>query len=172
MFLSIFDRNQPTPFNRPVASVKPMMTTPVPMKPKDGVSIIPQTKPGVTVHKIVTTTDITLPGTTTNTQSGVSASGGTLVNKIPAGQQVFVIKTPKGVYIRTKEGKIFAVRAKTPLLSGISTESTSSVTTVTIKNSTATGIVCFYCHHVWPFCLSFKYLECTCFSFYSSCKIN
>ncbi|XP_076091069.1 helicase ARIP4-like isoform X2 [Mytilus galloprovincialis] len=130
--------NQPTPFNRPVASVKPMMTTPVPMKPKDGVSIIPQTKPGVTVHKIVTTTDITLPGTTTNTQSGVSASGGTLVNKIPAGQQVFVIKTPKGVYIRTKEGKIFAVRAKTPLLSGISTESTSSVTTVTIKNSTAT----------------------------------
>ncbi|CAC5401557.1 RAD54L2 [Mytilus coruscus] len=130
--------NQPTPFNRPVASVKPMMTTPVPMKPKDGVSIIPQTKPGVTVHKIVTTTDITLPGTTTNTQSGVSASGGTLVNKIPAGQQVFVIKTPKGVYIRTKEGKIFAVRAKTPLLTGISTASTSSVTTVTIKNSTAT----------------------------------
>jgi hypothetical protein len=57
-----------------------MMTTPVPMKPKDGVSVIPQTKPGVTVHKIVTTTDITLPGTSTNTQSGVSASGGTLMN--------------------------------------------------------------------------------------------
>ena len=130
--------NQPTTFNRPVASVKPMMTTPVPMKPKDGVSVIPQTKPGVTVHKIVTTTDITLPGTSTNTQSGVSASGGTLMNKIPAGQQVFVIKTPKGVYIRTKEGKIFAVRAKTPLVSGISSAPTTSVTTVTIKNSAAT----------------------------------
>lgn len=124
-----------------------MMTTPVPMKPKDGVSVIPQTKPGVTVHKIVTTTDITLPGTSTNTQSGVSASGGTLMNKIPAGQQVFVIKTPKGVYIRTKEGKIFAVRAKTPLVSGISSAPSTSVTTVTIKNSAATGMfkgqICF-----------------------------
>ena len=30
--------------------------------------------------------------------------------KIPAGQQVLVIKTPRGVYIRTPEGKIFAVR--------------------------------------------------------------
>jgi RAD54-like protein 2 len=124
-----------------------MMTTPVPMKPKDGVSVIHQTKPGVTVHKIVTTTDITLPGTSTNTQSGISASGGTLMNKIPAGQQVFVIKTPKGVYIRTKEGKIFAVRAKTPLVSGISSAPTTSVTTVTIKNSAATGMfkgkICF-----------------------------
>lgn len=113
------------------------MSTPVPMKAKDGVSVIPQTKPGVTVHKIVTTTDITLPGTSTATQSGGSASGSTITNKIPAGQQVFVIKTPKGVYIRTKEGKIFAVRAKTPLVSGLSSGSPSSVTTVTVKSSTS-----------------------------------
>jgi hypothetical protein len=49
--------------------------------------------------------DIVLPGTNTSTQAGAS-------NCIPAGQQVLVIKTPKGVYIRTHDGKIFAVRSK------------------------------------------------------------
>uniref|UniRef100_A0A8W8LQP2 Uncharacterized protein n=1 Tax=Magallana gigas TaxID=29159 RepID=A0A8W8LQP2_MAGGI len=52
-----------------------------------------------------------LPGTATSTQS----TAGTTTNKIPAGQQIFIIKTPKGVYIRTNSGKIFAVRAKFPL---------------------------------------------------------
>ena len=49
-------------------------------------------------------TDIIIPGTTTISD----ASSAT--NKIPAGEKVLVIKTPKGVYIRTSQGKIFAVR--------------------------------------------------------------
>ena len=57
-----------------------------------------------------------LPGTATSTQSGAKSEP----NKIPSGQQIFIIKTPKGVYIRTATGKIFAVRAKFPLLQGLS----------------------------------------------------
>ena len=48
--------------------------------------------------------DILIPGTNTSTDSGATQ------NKIPAGEKVLVIKTPKGVYIRTGQGKIFAVR--------------------------------------------------------------
>jgi hypothetical protein len=47
-------------------------------------------------------TDIIIPGTATSTDSRGS--------RIPAGENVLVIKTPKGVYIRTNQGKIFAVR--------------------------------------------------------------
>jgi len=32
-------------------------------------------------------------------------------NKIPAGEKILVIKTPKGVYVRTKQGKVFAVHS-------------------------------------------------------------
>ena len=52
-------------------------------------------------------TEIVLPGTNTTTEAGTSEP-----KKIPAGQQVLVIRTPKGVYIRTPDGKIFAVRSK------------------------------------------------------------
>ena len=45
------------------------------------------------------TTDIPIPGATQG------------VTKIPAGETVLVIRTPKGVYIRTPQGKIFAVRS-------------------------------------------------------------
>ena len=45
-----------------------------------------------------------IPGTNTTTTSGS--------NKIPAGETVLVIKTTKGVYIRTNSGRIFAVRSK------------------------------------------------------------
>ena len=48
-----------------------------------------------------------LPGTNTTTEAGKSEP-----KKIPSGQQVLVIRTPKGVYIRTPDGKIFAVRSK------------------------------------------------------------
>ena len=44
-------------------------------------------------------TDIPIPGATQG------------ITKIPAGETVLVIRTPKGVYIRTPQGKIFAVRS-------------------------------------------------------------
>lgn len=127
--------------SRPVASVKPMITTPVPMQPKGvgrgenrNLPIISKNKPGVSVHKVLTTTDIMLPGTATSTQS----TAGTSTNKIPAGQQIFIIKTPKGVYIRTNSGKIFAVRAKFPL-SGSTTAVASSSSPVTSATNSSTS---------------------------------
>ena len=69
--------------------------------------------------------DIIIPGTNTSTDAGP--------NKIPAGEKVLVIKTPKGVYIRTNQGKIFAVRTtpKTTASSTVSSSmSSSSVATV------------------------------------------
>lgn len=51
--------------SRPVASVKPMITTPVPMQPKGvgrgenrNLPISSKNKPGVSVHKVLTTTGI------------------------------------------------------------------------------------------------------------------
>ena len=73
--------------------------------------------------------DIIIPGTNTSTDAGP--------NKIPAGEKVLVIKTPKGVYIRTNQGKIFAVRT-TPKTSGSSTASSSmssSSTAATVARS-------------------------------------
>nr|XP_022335587.1 helicase ARIP4-like [Crassostrea virginica] len=126
--------------SRPVASVKPMITTPVPMQPKSilrgdnrNLPVVSKNKPGVSVHKVLTTTDIMLPGTATSTQS----TAGTSTNKIPAGQQIFIIKTPKGVYIRTNSGKIFAVRAKFPL-SGATTVVSSSPSPLPTATNTST----------------------------------
>lgn len=78
-------------------------------------------------------TDILIPGTNTSTDSGPS--------KIPAGEKVLVIKTPKGVYIRTNQGKIFAVRTApkpgTTTSAGSSgASSTSASTTTTVVTST------------------------------------
>ncbi|ESO97098.1 hypothetical protein LOTGIDRAFT_143498 [Lottia gigantea] len=96
-------------YMRPVASVKPMISTPVPMGLKTGAkgsglgsNIM---RPGVSVHQVITTTEIVLPGSNTATQAGT-------VNRIPPGQKVLVIKTLKGVYIRTADKKLFAVRSK------------------------------------------------------------
>ena len=68
--------------------------------------------------------DIIIPGTNTSTDTGP--------NKIPAGEKVLVIKTPKGVYIRTNQGKIFAVRTtpKDTTSSTVSSTLSSSMTTV------------------------------------------
>ncbi|KAK3101412.1 hypothetical protein FSP39_003363 [Pinctada imbricata] len=139
--------NWPSFPGRPVASVKPMISTPVPMQIKrDGTAagiMVSKNKPGVSVHKVVTTTDIMLPGTSTSTQAGVTKSE---PNKIPAGQQIFIIKTPKGVYIRTAAGKIFAVRAKFPLLgtlgagTAVTTSTTSTVTTAEVNTATTSSI--------------------------------
>ncbi|KAK3585833.1 hypothetical protein CHS0354_038358 [Potamilus streckersoni] len=115
---------------RPVASVKPMMCTPIPMRPKMGEQVV---RPGVSVHQVLTTTDILLPGTNTATNSGVPKP-----NKIAAGQQVLIIKTPKGIYIRTTDGKIFAVRSKS---GGLPASTTPNTTTITCTTATTTTMV-------------------------------
>ncbi|KAH3820380.1 helicase ARIP4-like isoform X2 [Dreissena polymorpha] len=126
---------------RPIASVKPMISTPVPMRPK--IVAAPQVlKPGVSVHQVLTTTEIVLPGTNTTTEAGTTEP-----KKIPAGQQVLVIRTPKGVYIRTPDGKIFAVRSKpqpdstSPLDTLANTGSNLSTGGVTIVRPTTTTTV-------------------------------
>ncbi|KAG8537801.1 hypothetical protein GDO81_023815 [Engystomops pustulosus] len=57
---------------------------------------------GVLVQKVVTTTDIVIPGMTTSTD--VQA-------RISAGESIHVIRGTKGTYIRTSDGRIFAIRS-------------------------------------------------------------
>lgn len=122
--------------NRPIASVKPIITTPVPMRPK-GMGPERVNKAGVSVHKVITTTDIMLPGSNTSSDAGAGASG----NKITAGQQIFIIKTPKGVYIRTSSGKIFSVRTKMPEISNATKIIVSSSSTSTVTSAISTSII-------------------------------
>ena len=75
-------------------------------------------------------TDIIIPGTTT-----ISDASSQPTNKIPAGEKVLVIKTPKGVYIRTSQGKIFAVRTAPKLPS--TTTTTATTTTASAVASTS-----------------------------------
>ncbi|ESN91697.1 hypothetical protein HELRODRAFT_165758 [Helobdella robusta] len=117
---------------RPVASVRPMMSTNIrgglaPRGVTNNQFRAPGLKPGVSVQQIQTTTDIIIPGTNT-----VSDSAG---SKIPAGEKVLVIKTPKGVYIRTSHGKIFAVR--TAPKPGATTAAASTATASAATNSSA-----------------------------------
>ena len=79
--------------------------------------------------------DIIIPGTNTSTDAGP--------NKIPAGEKVLVIKTPKGVYIRTNQGKIFAVRTtpKTTASSTASSSMSSSSAATVARSSQATVTV-------------------------------
>ncbi|OWF55874.1 Helicase ARIP4 [Mizuhopecten yessoensis] len=122
--------------NRPIASVKPIITTPVPMRPK-GLGQDRVNKAGVSVHKVVTTTDIMLPGSNTSSDAGAGVSG----NKITAGQQIFIIKTPKGVYIRTSSGKIFSVRTKMPELSNATKIIVSSSGPTAVSSAITTTII-------------------------------
>ncbi|XP_066101162.1 helicase ARIP4 [Saccopteryx bilineata] len=104
---------------KPVASVRPVQSTPIPMMPRHvplggGVSCAPGTNPamnfpinylqraGVLVQKVVTTTDIVIPGL--NSSTDVQA-------RISAGESIHIIRGTKGTYIRTSDGRIFAVRA-------------------------------------------------------------
>nr|DBA18367.1 TPA: hypothetical protein GDO54_016620 [Pyxicephalus adspersus] len=104
--------------DRPIASVRPLQSTPIPMMPRH----IPVSHPGSTsgslhpfnfpvnylqragvlVQKVVTTTDIVIPGMTTSTD--VQA-------RISAGESIHVIRGTKGTYIRTSDGRIFAIRS-------------------------------------------------------------
>ncbi|XP_075688068.1 helicase ARIP4 [Rhinoderma darwinii] len=103
---------------RPVASVRPLQTTPIPMMPRhmpvghagSASGSVPSfnfpvnylQRAGVLVQKVVTTTDIVIPGMTTSTD--VQA-------RISAGESIHVIRGTKGTYIRTSDGRIFAIRS-------------------------------------------------------------
>ncbi|XP_041859567.1 helicase ARIP4-like isoform X2 [Melanotaenia boesemani] len=105
--------------DKPLATVRPVQSTPVPMMPRQasagsapdressrsnngGFPVNCLQKAGVFVQKIVTTTDIVIPGT--NSSIDVQA-------RITAGESIHVIRGTKGTYIRTSDGRIFAVRA-------------------------------------------------------------
>uniref|UniRef100_A0AAQ6A150 RAD54 like 2 n=1 Tax=Amphiprion ocellaris TaxID=80972 RepID=A0AAQ6A150_AMPOC len=104
---------------KPVTSVRPVQSTPVPMIPRQatagsaldndssrsglgGFPVNCLQKAGVFVQKIVTTTDIVIPDT--NSSTDVQA-------RITAGESIHVIRGTKGTYIRTSDGRIFAIRA-------------------------------------------------------------
>ncbi|NWX92263.1 ARIP4 Helicase, partial [Nothoprocta pentlandii] len=103
--------------DKPVASVRPVQSTPIPMMPRhvplgaagSASSSNPAVnfpinylqRAGVLVQKIVTTTDIVIPGT--NTSTDVQA-------RISAGESIHIIRGTKGTYIRTSDGRIFAIR--------------------------------------------------------------
>ncbi|XP_045549051.1 helicase ARIP4 isoform X3 [Salmo salar] len=109
-------RPPPRQDEKPVASVRPVKSTPIPMMPRqashssaptadsDSSSGFPVNylqKAGVFVQKIVTTTDIVIPET--NSSTDVKA-------RISAGESIHVIRGTKGTYIRTCDGRIFAIR--------------------------------------------------------------
>ncbi|NXI54568.1 ARIP4 Helicase, partial [Chloroceryle aenea] len=103
--------------DKPVASVRPVQSTPIPMMPRHvpmgtagstsssnpavNFPINYLQRAGVFVQKIVTTTDIVIPGT--NTSTDVQA-------RISAGESIHIIRGTKGTYIRTSDGRIFAIR--------------------------------------------------------------
>ncbi|XP_030827924.1 helicase ARIP4-like [Strongylocentrotus purpuratus] len=94
------------PLQRPVANVRPIQSTPVPRQPPTPHEVTQKRirdlkNAGVTLQRIVATTNIMLPGANTSTES---------TSMIRAGDAVTFIKTKKGIYLRTHEGKILAVR--------------------------------------------------------------
>uniref|UniRef100_A0A674MBX3 RAD54 like 2 n=1 Tax=Takifugu rubripes TaxID=31033 RepID=A0A674MBX3_TAKRU len=102
------------PDDKPVASVRPIQSTPIPMMPRQvGVGMAGSSssgslpvnflqKAGVQVQRIVTTTDIVIPGS--NSTTDVQA-------RINAGESIHIIRGSKGTYIRTNDGRIFAIRS-------------------------------------------------------------
>ncbi|XP_041835650.1 helicase ARIP4 isoform X2 [Melanotaenia boesemani] len=107
-------RHLTRPDDKPVASVRPIQSTPIPMMPRQvGMGMAGSTsasslpvnflqKAGVYVQRIVTTTDIVIPGA--NSTTDVQA-------RINAGESIHVIRGSKGTYIRTNDGRIFAIRS-------------------------------------------------------------
>ncbi|XP_059188320.1 helicase ARIP4-like isoform X2 [Centropristis striata] len=112
-------RPPPRTEEKPVASVRPVQSTPVPMMPRQasagsaadnessgsslgGFPVNCLQKAGVFVQRIVTTTDIVIPGT--NSSTDVQA-------RINAGESIHIIRGTKGTYIRSSDGRIFAIRA-------------------------------------------------------------
>ncbi|XP_030632729.1 helicase ARIP4 [Chanos chanos] len=107
-------RPNPRSDEKPIASVRPVQSTPIPMMPRQvpmglagsstGVNFPVNylQKAGVYVQRIITTTDIVIPGS--NSTTDVQA-------RIGAGESIHVIKGSKGTYIRTSDGRIFAIRS-------------------------------------------------------------
>ncbi|XP_055072737.2 helicase ARIP4 isoform X2 [Misgurnus anguillicaudatus] len=101
--------------DKPVASVRPVQSTPIPMMPRQVPMGVPSSsagfpvnylqKAGVYVQRVVTTTDIVIPGS--NSSTDVQA-------RIGAGESIHVIRGSKGTYIRTNDGRIFAIRTGKP----------------------------------------------------------
>lgn len=99
------------PDEKPVASVRPIQSTPIPMMPRQVGMGLPGSsgsipvnflqKAGVSVQRIVTTSDIVIPGVNSATE----------VARINAGESIHIIRGSKGTYIRTHDGRIFAVRS-------------------------------------------------------------
>uniref|UniRef100_A0A8C5FM62 Uncharacterized protein n=1 Tax=Gadus morhua TaxID=8049 RepID=A0A8C5FM62_GADMO len=105
--------NIPAFKDKPVASVRPIQSTPIPMMPRQasmagsssgggGFPVNFLQKAGVYVQRIVTTTDIVIPGANSNSEAQA---------RIGAGESIHVIKGSKGTYIRTNDGRIFAIRS-------------------------------------------------------------
>uniref|UniRef100_A0A1A8NKC2 RAD54-like 2 n=3 Tax=Nothobranchius TaxID=28779 RepID=A0A1A8NKC2_9TELE len=114
------------PDDKPVASVRPTQSTPIPMIPRHARMGMSGSSPagslplnflqkaGVYVQRIVTSADIIFPGS--NSTTDVQA-------RIAAGEIIHVIRGSKGSYIRTKDGRIFAIRAgklSSPITGGTS----------------------------------------------------
>uniref|UniRef100_A0A8C7SSZ6 Helicase ARIP4 n=1 Tax=Oncorhynchus mykiss TaxID=8022 RepID=A0A8C7SSZ6_ONCMY len=111
-----FRRPPPRQDEKPVASVRTVQSTPIPTMPRQashssaptadtesssGFPVNYLQKAGVFVQKIVTSTDIVIPET--NSSTDVKA-------RISAGESIHVIRGTKGTYIRTCDGRIFAIR--------------------------------------------------------------
>ena len=79
----------------------------------------------------ISSTDIVVPGTNTTTNSQGS--------RIPAGENVLVIKTPRGIYLRTQQGKIFAVRTSPKDTAAASASDMTAHGVSNVFNTTAAG---------------------------------
>ncbi|XP_028849328.1 helicase ARIP4-like isoform X2 [Denticeps clupeoides] len=106
------------PENNPVANVRPAQSAPLMARrvpqgstqsstssgssSDTSVPVSYLQKAGVLVQKIVTTTDIVIPGT--NSSKDVQA-------RISAGDSIHIIRGTKGTYIWSSDGRIFAVRS-------------------------------------------------------------
>ncbi|XP_036434556.1 helicase ARIP4-like isoform X2 [Colossoma macropomum] len=137
-------RPPPQQEDKPVASVHSAQATPAPTIPqqaeqgpapsstasssKSAVNF-PVTylqKAGVFVQKIVITTDIVIPGT--NSSSDMQA-------RISAGESIHVIRGTKGTYIRTSDGRIFAIRAAGKTKQAEESSTTKKVMSPSLENS-------------------------------------
>uniref|UniRef100_A0A3Q2Q5B1 RAD54 like 2 n=1 Tax=Fundulus heteroclitus TaxID=8078 RepID=A0A3Q2Q5B1_FUNHE len=112
--IAAFNQHEVQPDDKPVASVRPIQSTPIPMMPRQvGMGMAGSSsagslplnflqKAGVYVQRIVTTTDIVIPGANNTTEAQAHIS---------AGESIHVIRGSKGTYIRTNDGRIFAIRS-------------------------------------------------------------
>ncbi|KAK3540509.1 hypothetical protein QTP70_032473 [Hemibagrus guttatus] len=83
-------------------------------------------KAGVFVQKTVSTTDIVIPGTNNSTETQT---------KISAGESIHIIRGTKGTYIRTSDGRIFAIRAVRKSRQGEESTNTKKDTPPSLENS-------------------------------------